>query len=100
MAAYLRRGLDVSSIQEILAREAREAGMRPAHLLEHDRRPHMLAVRFRVYWLMRQTGASYPQIGKLMNRTHATIMSGVKRYERDYRSGYNRGAGNDPGVNQ
>lgn len=36
-----------------------------------------------VYWyLLRQCGYNYTLIGKLCDRTHATVMSGIKKVER------------------
>jgi chromosomal replication initiation ATPase DnaA len=48
-----------------------------------DRFREVVWARQEAMWRMRKTGRfTYPQIGKFLNRDHATIIHGVRAYER------------------
>lgn len=69
-------------MRDILLEEARLHQVTPADLIAYNRTPMLLPIRWRVYWRMRnEKGASYPQIGQIMNRTHSAVIHGVRRYD-------------------
>ena len=39
------------------------------------------SARTAVYWVLRELGLSYPAIGRLMRRDHATVIWGVRSFE-------------------
>lgn len=55
-------------------------GVRENEFLSQRRNRHIAEARFVAWRLMRAyTELSYPQIGRLCNRDHTTILSGVKK---------------------
>jgi len=57
------------------------AGISQIECRADRRQPDLVRKRFHVMWLLRQRGWSYPHIGREMERTHAAILFGVRRYE-------------------
>lgn len=60
----------------------------PVDLMMSRRRfQEWVVPRQMVYWLIRRlTGKSYPEIGRLLGRDHATILSGVRKAEQRYQN--------------
>lgn len=61
-----------------------------AEALRYGSRTHPLVhVRHVGFWLIRHlTGASYPEIGRIMgHRDHTSVLSGCRRVEQDIREG-------------
>lgn len=38
-------------------------------------------IRFECYWRLRRVGMSLPQIGRVMNRDHSSVLSGLRKFE-------------------
>lgn len=51
-------------------------------IMGKSRAPRFADPRHIVMWMLRREGLSYPQIGRLFNRDHTTIMYGCRRVER------------------
>lgn len=54
----------------------------PQTVLGHSRNAKTASARQLLYWLLRQDGHSYPQIGAIVSRHHTTVMHGVKAVDR------------------
>jgi chromosomal replication initiation ATPase DnaA len=52
-------------------------------LLSHRRDAQSIRARMAVYYALRDHGLSYPHIGHLMDRNHATIINGIRKVEED-----------------
>ena len=53
----------------------------PRDLVSHYRFDFLMMPRFALYKALRMRGWSYPEIGRLLNRDHSTIIYGVGRAE-------------------
>lgn len=62
---------------------ARACGLAPAALVSRSRLRYYAEARQIVFWLLREAGLSYPQIGAALDRHHATVMHGVAEVEAD-----------------
>ena len=54
-------------------------GLDATALLSTSREANTTEARHVAMWLLRQTGMSYPQIGKTFGRDHTTVMSAIRR---------------------
>jgi chromosomal replication initiation ATPase DnaA len=69
-------------IMRIIEEEAKANGTTVGVLINHDRMMWRCAIRQRIMWRARtELKASYPAIGRVMRRTHAAILRGVRTYE-------------------
>lgn len=67
----------VPVIAEILSAVAGAFGLTPSAVLARDRSKSVKEARLLVYYLARRcTRASYPEIGRALERDHTTVMSG------------------------
>lgn len=73
--------------QPIVQRCAELFLVAPRDLTGRYRFDFVMRARFALYLALRLQGRSYPNIGKIVDRDHTTVMDGVKRaecyYERD-----------------
>ena len=53
--------------------------------LLHSPEHHVIHVRGELMWILRRRQLSYPQIGRIMNRHHPTIIKGLRKFESDPR---------------
>jgi chromosomal replication initiation ATPase DnaA len=67
---------------ELLARIEREFGFRDGELLYGGSRRQYVVARGMLVYLLRELGWSYPQIGKLLNKHHTTVINAVNSFER------------------
>ena len=62
---------------------ARKHGVMPSELLVHGRGKRALVRARQEYWaVLRSQGRSYPEIGRLANRHHTTVLYGIRQYEK------------------
>jgi chromosomal replication initiation ATPase DnaA len=52
-----------------------------AEAIKSKRHAHIVTVRYEIFYALRGTGMSLPQIGDLCGRHHTTILHGIKRQE-------------------
>lgn len=78
----LKNGICPSPYARIERRICAAFHVSPAEIRSHRKNKHIVFARQAVmYWTVRLTGFSYPEIGKLMGgRDHTTIMHGAKAY--------------------
>lgn len=71
-------------IREILWETALKHNVSTDYLIGHCRKAGVAWARFEVMWrARRETGASYALIGQVLGgRDHATVMHGVRRYDK------------------
>ena len=85
----VRRGLvrEVPADPWTLAAEAaaEALGTRAEDVLDGRRTGDAAEARHVAYWLLRDGGRSYPEVGRLADRDHTTVMHGCKRVEADPR---------------
>lgn len=48
-------------------------------LVSQDRHISIVKARFGAMWVLRQLGLSYPEIGRVLERDHTSVMHGVKK---------------------
>lgn len=79
--AQVRRLTGGDVARRIMIRACRLFKLRLEDIKSH-RRPHRLifARQFVMYWMIRRTGLSLPQIGRLLNRDHTTLIHGRRAY--------------------
>jgi chromosomal replication initiation ATPase DnaA len=82
-AKSLGLSLDPSIAPEtILFEVSVRFGVSPSQLLSKDRHKSIARARHVAAWLMRQTGLSFPEIGRALGgRDHTTAMNSVRRVE-------------------
>lgn len=72
----------MSEARPTLERIAREEGVTIGAILGLSRYPRVVKARHRAMAVIRwSTEWSYPEIGRLFNRDHTTVMAGVEKYE-------------------
>lgn len=58
----------------------------PSAAIRGRRRPaKIVRARFVVYWLGWWSGISYSELGRILDRDHSTILSGVRRMNQELR---------------
>ncbi|MBO9380048.1 hypothetical protein GG804_25090 [Sphingomonas histidinilytica] len=72
------RSIPTARAAEIVADVANLFGISDADVLSDCRRRDLIVARREVYRQLRALGASYPTIGRLMQRDHSTIMHALK----------------------
>jgi chromosomal replication initiator protein len=77
---------DSKSSVVLLARVCEHFEITMTELLSKDRHAHIADARHVAAWLLRETGLSYPSIGKVLERDHTTIMHSVRKVEREIAS--------------
>lgn len=55
--------------------------LRKEHILSKRRDKRLIEVKKLIYWILRNEGLSFPQIGKLMNKDHSTILKVLRGME-------------------
>ncbi|MCA1782021.1 MAG: WhiB family transcriptional regulator [Intrasporangiaceae bacterium] len=73
--------VDPEDISIVLQTCAVDAGVTLATLLGRGRSRHVTDARQRAMSLLRDLGMSYPAIGRVLDRDHATVHAGVRRYQ-------------------
>ncbi len=67
------RRYDYAGARLLMQKLCVQRGIAVSHLLSHWRHPALVAVRREVSQALHGAGFSYPEIGVLMNRNHASI---------------------------
>ncbi len=68
-------------LHAILAEVCAKHGISERAFLGNIRNMEVTHARWEAWWRMRtEVGASFPQIGRVSNRDHTTIMHGVRRH--------------------
>ena len=68
--------------KRIIAECAEEFGITVKDILGNSRVNHIVMARRKAAWIFYQRGTmSYPQIGRLLNKDHSTIIHAVKKYQ-------------------
>lgn len=49
-------------------------------ILSRKKSRHIVEARNHCFWHFRQSGKSYPQIGRFFNRDHTTVLHGVRKF--------------------
>lgn len=70
-----------------IERAAMEAGVPVSVIRGPNRRRDLCMIRWAVMLTLRERGLSYPTIGRIVNRNHGTVITGV-RQARNYREQY------------
>lgn len=60
--------------EEKLEEICRMYGVEKMHLLSRRREKHLMEARKVAYWVLRNCGLSFTEIGKLMNKSHTTVL--------------------------
>ena len=72
---------DRAEARRIIEVVAQALGLRPERIRRHDRTQVAALARFLAWWLVRRrTTLTYPQIGRLFDRHHSTVISAIDRY--------------------
>lgn len=64
---------------------AEHYGVKPADILGKRRGRRVSEARHVTSWLLRESGRTYPEIGRALLRDHTSAMYGVKRVDREPR---------------
>jgi hypothetical protein len=56
-------------------------GIDTGALMGSTRLPKVVGVRCELYWILRQRGHTYQQIGRWVGRHHTTVIEGVRNHE-------------------
>ena len=68
----------------ITDRVASAYGVTTQELLSHQRARILVQARNHLYFLLREQGLSYPQIGRMLGgRDHSTVIHGVRRFKQE-----------------
>jgi hypothetical protein len=69
--------------RDIVNEEARAGDVTLQEILSRRRQASLVAVRRRICWRIKnETMMSYPQIGRVLNRDHTSILHHVHKYQR------------------
>jgi chromosomal replication initiation ATPase DnaA len=78
----VERRLEEGFRQKIIRECAEEFGISVKDILGNSRVNHIVMARRKAAWIFYQRGTmSYPQIGRLLNKNHSTIIHAVKKYQ-------------------
>lgn len=55
----------------------------PEEVMGRGREGALPNARHTVYWCLRQAGLSLPAIGRVMDRDHSTVLSGIRKVDAD-----------------
>lgn len=72
---------DTARIAILLARVYEKFGVTLDELRSGDRHKNIAHARLVAYWLLRQRGLSFPEIGRVLNRDHTSVMYGVRKVD-------------------
>ena len=78
----VRRLQEAARLRMIIERVARCLCLTPDDLTAHKRGQHVDFCRHIVMYVCKSTGASYPSIGRSINRNHSSVVYGVALIER------------------
>ena len=79
--------LEKEKDEDLLVRVAAYFGCRVRSLIIHDRHKAAAGARHVAAWLLRRRERSFPEIGRLLQRDHTTIMSACNKVEAEIRKG-------------
>lgn len=65
---------------ELVASMAADAGVTLDDLYGPSRKAHLVELRRRISVRLHEDGVSYPEIGRLLNRHHTTILHHVREW--------------------
>ncbi len=72
----------IGVLAEIIERVAQVCKVEPQHIKSDRRDANIVRARQLVMWLAwKKTGYSFPRIGTILSRDHATVMHGCKKVE-------------------
>lgn len=69
----------MTTLDELLTMAAADNDVTADEILGRGRARDVTAARFQVYWVLRQSGWSYPAIGRALGRDHSTVRHGVEQ---------------------
>jgi chromosomal replication initiation ATPase DnaA len=69
--------------EQLIAEVAAGFDVTSSEIVSESRRQQLNDPRRVIAWLFREHGLSYPEIGRLMNRHHTTIMHGLSELQTD-----------------
>lgn len=78
--------LSTAEAREIINRVSLETGVGLRDILSDYRGPVAVRARWRCFADLRRAGATYCQIGRLMQRDHATVIHGLRRLSEEMRA--------------
>lgn len=55
----------------------------PTEVMGRGREARIANARHTVYWSLREAGLSLPAIGRVMDRDHSTVLSGIRKVDAD-----------------
>jgi len=66
--------------QRIIMDIARERGFTISDIKSPRREYKLVRARFEIMAALKASGLSFPQVGRLLNRDHSTVMHGVRKH--------------------
>lgn len=75
--------LSNAKLQALCSRVSDAFGYTLSDVMFGSRQRHIVCARFACYYALRQRGLSFPEIGELLGVHHTTVLSGVRKVERD-----------------
>jgi hypothetical protein len=75
--------LSNAKLQALCTRVADAFGYTLSDVMFGSRQKHIVRARFACYYALRQRGLSFPEIGELLGAHHTSVLSGVRKVERD-----------------
>lgn len=86
----------MEAIDQIFKAIDRETGVTREQITGKSRLQQIVYARAIAAWFLRQSGLSYPQIGKVINRQHCTVIYHLRKhddectYNREYRKMFDK----------
>lgn len=71
---------DGTNMLDLAAHIAKKHGVLPRELLSDSHEHAASAARHEFWFWLREQSLSYPRIGKLVDRDHTTVMSGIRKH--------------------
>lgn len=81
--AMLTVGEGSSKVRAVIARAADEMRIPVCDILGDSRTGSVADARAVAMWALRASGMSYPAIGRVLHRHHASVMAAVRKVTRD-----------------
>ena len=73
---------DRATICAIAKQVAAETGVKLPDIMGRSRLAYLCRIRELIWFIAHENGASLPQIGRVFNRDHTTILSGLRNEKR------------------
>lgn len=65
---------------KIIKETANKYNLTSEQLIGHSRFKQLILARHEAFYLLQRKGLSTPQIGRLMNRDHSTVIYGIREH--------------------